>query len=107
MAKFLFLFKGLGYSSQEVTESYSKKWTDYIGNLAKNGHLESGSPLESGGKVVVGKEVSDFKGEKIDIYGYMLINAATLEEAVELSKQAPHMALGGTTIVRPCREVPA
>lgn len=89
-----------------MTESYSKKWTDYIGKLAQGGHLESGSPLESGGKVVVGKEsVSDFKGEKVDIYGYMLIKASSLDEAVELSKQAPHMALGGTTIVRPCREI--
>lgn len=106
MQKFLFLFKGLGYSSQDVTESYSKKWTDYIGELVKNGHLVAGSPLDTGGKVVVGKEVSDFKGEKVDIYGYMLIQAPSLEEAVELSKQAPHMALGGTTVVRPCREVP-
>ena len=106
MQKFLFLFKGLDSNPQEITESYSKKWTDYIGMLAKNGHLESGSPLENSGKVVVGKEVSDFKGEKVDFYGYMLIKASSLGEAVELSKQAPHMALGGTTIVRPCREVP-
>ena len=104
MQKFLFLFKGLGFDSQQVTESYSKKWIDYMGSLVKKGHLISGSPLANGGKVVVGKEVSDFKGEKVDIYGYMLINASSLEEAVELSKQAPHMALGGTTIVRPCQE---
>lgn len=105
MQKFLFLFKGLGFSAQDVTESYSKKWTDYIGKLAKGGHLEAGSPLETGGKVVVGQDsVSDFIGEKVDIYGYMLIKASSLDEAVELSKQAPHMALGGTTIVRPCRE---
>ena len=105
--KFLFLFKGLGFSPQTVTESYSKKWIDYIGSLTQKGHLESGSPLELGGKVVVGKDsVSDFKGEEVDIYGYMLIKASSLEEAVELSKQAPHMALGGTTLVRPCRENP-
>lgn len=106
MQKFLFLFKGLDGSDQPMTESYSKKWADYIGKLVQEGHLEAGSPLESGGKVVVGKDnVSDFKGEKVDIYGYMLIKAASLEEAVVLSKQAPHMALGGTTIIRPCREV--
>ncbi len=107
MQKFLFLFKGLALNPQQVTESYSNKWVDYMGKLVQGGHLEAGSPLEPGGKVVVGQDsVSDFKGEQVDIYGYLLIKASSLDEAVELSKQAPHMALGGTTIVRPCREVP-
>lgn len=107
MKKFLFLFKGLDSDPAQITESYGKKWIDYMGKLTQGGHLESGSPLESGGKVAVGlDQVSDFKGEKVDIYGYMLIKASSLEEAVKLSQQAPHMALGGTTIVRPCRETP-
>lgn len=105
MKKFLFLFKGLDGSAQPITESYGKKWVDYMAQLTQGGHLEAGSPLESAGKVVVGKDqVSDFQGDKVDIYGYMLIKASSLEEAVKLSQQAPHMALGGTTIVRTCKE---
>ena len=106
MKKFLFLFRGLPSVPEVRTESYGKKWVDYFGLLTQGNHLLSGSPLEADGKVVVGQEVSDFKGEKVDIYGYMLIQAASLEEAVELSKKAPHMALGGTTFVRPCQETP-
>jgi hypothetical protein len=74
--------------------------------LGAKGPPGIGVPLESGGKVAVGKEVSDFKGERIDTYGYMVVKATSREEAVEMAKKAPHMALGGTTIFRPCREIP-
>jgi hypothetical protein len=39
-----------------------------------------------------------------DIYGYLLVNAASLDEVVGMARQAPHTELGGKTIIRPCRE---
>jgi hypothetical protein len=35
----------------------------------------------------------------------MVVKAESLDAAVALSRQAPHMALGGATIIRPCIEV--
>ena len=32
--------------------------------------------------------------------------AESAEAAVQIAKQAPHIALGGSVIVRPCLEVP-
>jgi len=45
---------------------------------------------------------TDLQLQEVDIGGSLLINAESLEDAVEIAQQAPHMALGGTTIVRPC-----
>jgi hypothetical protein len=49
--------------------------------------------------------VTDLQLQQEDIGGYLLIRAESMDEAVEIARQAPHMALGGTTIVRPCLEV--
>lgn len=50
--------------------------------------------------------VSDHRLQPQDVYGYMMIKAASLDDAIATGRQAPHMALGGTTIVRPCVEIP-
>ena len=45
-------------------------------------------------------------GILIDIGGFLLIEAESAEAAVQIAEQAPHIALGGSVIVRPCLEVP-
>jgi hypothetical protein len=35
----------------------------------------------------------------------MVVSAASLDDAIAIAREAPHMALGGTTIVRPCIEL--
>ncbi len=49
--------------------------------------------------------VSDHRLQPQNVYGYM-IKAASLDDAIATARQAPHMALGGTTIIRPCVEIP-
>jgi hypothetical protein len=36
----------------------------------------------------------------------MVVNADSLDDAIAIARDAPPMALGGTTIVRPCVELP-
>jgi hypothetical protein len=109
MAKFLFLMLGLPgepNADDSQTQEYSRKWGAYMGSLAQRGALESGAPLEPQAKAVTSASVTDAKLGIPDVYGYMVVTAASLDEAIAIAREAPHMALGGTTIVRPCIEVP-
>jgi hypothetical protein len=50
--------------------------------------------------VVTADEVRDLELERVDIGGFVLIDVDSYEQAIEIATQAPHIALGGTTIVR-------
>ena len=107
MKRFMLLFVGLAAQPQatdDETKSYNQLWGTWIGGLAQRGILESGSPLEFAGKVVAKDSVSEFQPERVDIGGFLLIKTASMDEAVEIAGQAPHIALGGTTIVRACMQ---
>lgn len=107
MQQFLFLFVGLALQPADdssQTQAYAKSWVEWMGELAAKGQLVSGSPLEARGKVVQKDSAVDLQLQRMDIGGFMLVRAESLDEAIVLSQQAPHMALGGTTIVRPCLE---
>jgi hypothetical protein len=108
MKKFMLFFVGLAVQPGDrspQTQEYMQGWGEWIAGLARKGVVESGLPFEWGGKVVQKDSVSDLHLQPVDIGGYMLIKAESLDEAVEIARQAPHMALGGTTIVRPCMEM--
>jgi hypothetical protein len=105
MAKFLFLMLGLPgrpNANDAQTQAYSRKWYDYMGSLAQRGALESGAPLQPVGKSVTSESISDVELGIPDTYGYMVVNVASLDDAIAIAREAPHMALGGSTIVRPC-----
>jgi hypothetical protein len=108
MAKFLFLMLGLPgdpNAGDAETQAYNTKWGTYMASLAQRGALESGAPLEPIAKAVTSRVVSDAKLGTPDTYGYMVVSAASLDDAIAIAREAPHMALGGTTIVRPCIEL--
>jgi len=110
MTKFLFLMIGLSgqpNAGDAQTQAYNRKWGEYMGSLAQRGALESGAPLEPTAKAVTSLSVSDAKLGSPDIYGYMVVNAPSLDDAIAIAREAPHMALGGSTIVRPAIEVRA
>jgi hypothetical protein len=109
MAKFLFLMLGLPgqpNAGDAETRAYNQKWSAYMGSLAQRGALESGAPLEPIAKAVTSQSTSDAKLATPDTYGYMVVNSGSLDEAIAIAREAPHIALGGTTIVRPCIELP-
>ena len=104
MKKFLLLFVGRAAqpaADDAQTQEYNRKWVEWMATLAGQGRMESGLPLEPNGKVVKQDSVTDLQLQTEDTGGYMIVSAASLDEAVEIAKQAPHIALGGTTIVRP------
>jgi len=109
MAKFLFLLLGLpgqpnGNDAQ--TQAYYRKWYEYMGSLSQRGALESGAPLQPVAKAVSSESVDDAKLATPDLYGFMVVKAASLDDAIVIAREAPHMTLGGSTIVRPCVDLP-
>ena len=87
--KFLFLMLGLPgdpNADDAQTQAYNLKWREYMSSLGRRGALT--------------------KLATPDVYGFMVVNAASLDEAIAMAREASHMALGGQTIVRPCVDVP-
>jgi hypothetical protein len=103
MAQYLLLFVGLATpvtTNDAQTAEYGRRWGDWMGELAATGVLLNGAPLEPRGLVVSKDGQSDLHLDTVDIGGFTLIEAASDADAVAVARQAPHIALGGTTIVR-------
>ncbi|MDB5159163.1 MAG: transcription initiation protein [Mucilaginibacter sp.] len=85
---------------QEVT----KPWQDWMGSLAAQNKLaDSGNRLATDGRVVKpGSIITDgpYVEVKESVGGYIVIRAASLDEAAELSKGCPILATGGNVEIR-------
>ena len=109
MGQYMLLLVGRGAQPQATdaeTQDNNARWMEYVGELARSGVLRSGAPFADTGKVVQLGTVSDIELGEVDIGGFMLIEAESAEAAAQVAEQAPHIALGGSVIVRPCLEVP-
>jgi hypothetical protein len=90
--KFLLLFVGRAdqpAADDAQSQEYNRKWVEWMATLARQGRMESGLPLEPNGKVVKQDSVTDLQLKTEDTGGYMIVSAASLDEAVEIAKQAP------------------
>jgi hypothetical protein len=107
--RFLLLTEGLEAQpagTDEQTRAYNQRWIEWAGGLIRSGTLVAGGPLTPAATLVTRDGASDLPLQRQDIYGYLLVNAGSLEEAVGIARQAPHTELGGRTIVRPCIDLP-
>jgi hypothetical protein len=106
MSQFVYLYRGVeaGRSPERMQQSL-QKWMAWMKQLSDQGHIkDSGQPLELSGRVVKGKEKKVIDGPfaetKEIVGGYTVIEAADLDEAVELSKGCPIFDGGGSVEVR-------
>jgi hypothetical protein len=93
-------YKGL--SSEEI-ERCLDRFTGWAEQLAGEGKVKGGYPLVHAGKLIGSqKTITDgpFAESKEAIAGYILIQAASLEEAAEIAKGAPCLDYGQTLEVR-------
>ena len=112
MPNFLYVFRGgmssRTFSPKEMQESM-QKWGAWIQQLTKSGNFKAGDPLEKGGKVVRGskKVVTDgpYAEAKDVVGGYLLVSAANLDEAVELSRGCPIFDNDGSVEVRQIQQM--
>lgn len=114
MKEFMFIFKGpyiedLNISAEEA-EGYMYKWLEWVKQLKEDGIYVEGRPLLKGGKMVSGKNavVTDgpFTESKELVGGYFIVNANSLEEAIQHTKGFPDFIYGGSVEVREVMVVP-
>ena len=90
--------------SPEQIQAMMKPWQDWMGGLAaQNKLVSSGNRLAAEGRVLKPNNVvtdGPYVDIKESIGGYILIKAASIDEAAELSKDCPILNVGGTVEVR-------
>lgn len=107
MEKFLYIIRGGNDRDKlppEIFQESMAKWSAWMQKLVKEGKLEKGEPLQSGGKTVAGANalITDgpyAEGKEI-VCGYLLVNAKDLNEAVAMSKECPILKIDGSVEVR-------
>ncbi|MGF1637010.1 MAG: YciI family protein [Cyclobacteriaceae bacterium] len=103
---FMLLFRMKPSNQQPTAEQLTamqRQWSIFIGGLAAKAKLVSTSRLGFEGNVI-DKEMKVVKGMNIGgnetLSGNMVVKAATLNEATELAKSCPVLAIGGSVEVR-------
>jgi hypothetical protein len=110
MTAFTFLFRGNDPAgrSPEQTQQSMQKWLAWFKELNAKGVIANpGHPLDRAGKVVEGRKKAVHDGPYAEtkdiINGFILVAAADLSHAVEISKGCPILEDGGSVEVRPVR----
>jgi hypothetical protein len=109
MAKFLFLYRSAFDVHQKMTpeemQRHMEKWQAWLGEGFKKGWLlDAGDALKREGRVVNPKNVvtdGPFVESKEVLGGYSVVQAETLDRAVEFAKGCPALVVGGRVEVRP------
>ncbi len=108
MKEFLLIFrnelKARTSASPEEMQATTKKWMDWIGGVAaQNKLVERGNRLSSSGKVVKAHNVitdGPYSEIKESVGGYSIIKTDSYEDAVEIAKGCPVLAVGGNVEIR-------
>src|SRR5262245_56389738 len=110
MATFVYLFRSnpalnRSMSPEEMQQTLSK-WMNWREALEKSGHIKQrGHRLDLTGKVVRGKSKAVTDGPYVEvkdsIQGLLLVEAETMDQALELAKGCPILEGDGTVEVRP------
>lgn len=106
--QYLFLFRGTDWSkrlSPEEMQNVASQWMAWFKRLSEQGKVIGGSPLDTEGRVVSGKNgrtISDgpFAESKEAIGGYFLLCVESMEEAVAIAQQCPGLPHGAKVEVR-------
>ncbi len=108
MTKYMYLFRGgdaeRAASSPEEMQVHMEKWKNWMGALAGKEQLVDGLPLSREGKRVVGTDAvvhdGPFAEGKEIVGGYLIVNAESIDDAVNISKGCPIFEHDGTVEVR-------
>jgi hypothetical protein len=105
-SEYLLLFRGTLWPkdlSPEEIQNAIAKFTSWFERLKSEGKVKSGRPLEHHGKIVTGRNTvvdGPFSESKEAIAGFFIIQAESLEEAVQIAKNCPSLDHGQTVEVR-------
>src|ERR1700730_15118403 len=110
--KFMLIFRGGAVSRDDVSPSelqaHVEKWYRWSDELARQGRRNAGTALDNPGATVRGHErvVTDgpYTESKDLVTGSMIIEAASLEDAVDVARTCPTYEFGGSVGVRPVQD---
>ena len=113
MASYLFLYHNEPWDPSSVSPEDMQKtmqaWMSWINDgMAAGWMLEPGDALNPGGKVVnADKSVTDgpFTESKEVVGGYSIVQADSIEQAIEYANSCPELAHGGRVEVRELAKV--
>jgi hypothetical protein len=99
-------YKTLSHEELQKIINQNKAW---IERLSAEGKAKRGHALECKGATVSGKNgrfISDgpFAESKEVIGGYMLLDVATIEEAIAIAQSSPSLSYGTSIEIRPVTE---
>ncbi len=89
--------------SPEQMQEMVKTWQDWIGGIAAQGKFVATNALGGQGKTIQkGKPVTDgpYAEVKEIVGGYIIVKADNFDDAVELSRGCPTLAIGGSVEIR-------
>lgn len=101
--RFLVLFHGGNIPEDKKEQSIQDRLT-WMNELRGKDYFIDGSPVTSDGKLITGSVTSDFTHGSDSTNGYALIEAETVEMAVELVQAAPQLKAeygGAAAEIRP------
>jgi hypothetical protein len=112
--QYMFLVRGAcGHAaglSPEQMQAHMAEVYAWIENLTKQGIFSAAQPLTSDGKVVSGESggtVTDgvYAESKEAVAGFFILNAQTMDEAVNIARSSPMLKHGGALEVRRIAEL--
>lgn len=107
-ARYMLIFRGGAVSRDDVSPSvlqaHVEKWYRWADELVRQGRRNVGTALDTGGTTVGGHEriVTDgpYAESKDLVTGALMIDAASLDDAVEVARGCPTYEFGGSVEVR-------
>jgi hypothetical protein len=113
MKEYLLLLRGgipMANKTEAENKAETKAWGEYMGVLGKKGQLSGGLPLVGGGKTVSAKKTTNeavTSAKEGIVGGYLIVKAGSLDEAVKIAKDCPHISNEGNIEVREIAPMPA
>jgi hypothetical protein len=110
--KFMLIFRGGAVSRSDLSprelQAHVAKWYTWSDELTRQGRHIEGTPLDNPGATVRGHErmVTDgpYAESKDLVTGSMIIDAASLEDAIEVARTCPTYEFDGSVEVRPVQD---
>jgi hypothetical protein len=105
-SEYLLLFRSTNWQkglSPEAIQQNLDRFTAWFKQLRNDGTFEAGGPLLYGGKIVTGRKVvidGPFAESKEAIAGFLIVQADSLEQAVQIAEDCPGFRFGQTVEVR-------
>jgi hypothetical protein len=111
-SKFMLIFRGGAVSRHDLSPSelqaHVEKWYVWSDELARQGRRNAGTPLDNPGATVQGHErvVTDgpYAESKDLVTGSLVIEAASLEDAIDVARTCPTYEFDGSVEVRPVQD---